>query len=208
MVLRRLAVLAAIAAALLVFPRPAHALVTLEGFYGIARPPSVDFSDAVTGARNDSHLFKDSLQIAGGDVILHLGWLELGAIVDTTFRSGSASQTAIGGLLGLGFDLGGLRLEALGEAGGHRLGNFTENPSIVTASSTSEWLAYVGLRPGVAVRIGGTPGLILGVWGFARWDVTDRNVPVSVSGATGTALGNVKLGGTTIGATARLGIDF
>jgi hypothetical protein len=203
---RRLVVLAAVSALLLAAPRAASALVTVEGFYGLARPSSVDFHSAVNGAVNNSHLFQDSLNIAGGDVILHLGLLELGAIADVTFRSDSASQTAIGGLVGVGFDLGGLRLEALGEVGGHKIGNITSNPSIVTSSSGSEWLAYVGLRPGVAFRLGS--GLILGLWGYARWDVTDSSVPVTVSSATGTTPGELKLGGTTVGVTGRVGFDF
>lgn len=205
---RRLAPLAA-ALALLVIPRAAHAIVSLEAFYGLTRPPSASFNASVSGAANDPHLIKNSLQIAGGDLILHLGLLELGAIVDTSFKSGSASQTAVGALLGAGFDLAGLRIEALGEAGGQRYGNFLENPSVVTASSSSEWLAYVGLRPGISYRFGdGGIGLLVGVWGFARWDLTSSNVPVTVSSASGTAPGSVKLGGTTVGATLRVGLDF
>jgi hypothetical protein len=205
---RRHIALAAVSAVLFSAPRAAQALITLEGYYGLARPPSVDFHSAVSGATNDSHLWSDSLNIAGGDLILHLGLLELGAIGDVTWKSGSASQTAIGALGGVGFDLGGFRLEALGEAGGHRIGNFTENPSIVTSSSTSQWLAYLGLRPGIAYRFGEKSGFILGLWGYARWDVTSKNVPVTVASAGGTAPGELKLGGTTVGATVRLGYDF
>jgi hypothetical protein len=197
-------------AAALLAPRVASAAVTIEGFYGITRPPSADFSTAVTGARHDPDLIRDSLQIAGGDLILHLGTFELGAIADTSWKSGSASQTAIGGLVGIGGDLGGaLRLELLGEAGGQRYGNFFENPRIVTASSSSEWFAYLGLRPGIAFRFSpGRPGVILGIWGFARWDLTTSNVPVTVGSVDNTTPGSVKLGGTTIGAVARLGFDF
>ena len=129
-------------AAALVAPSTASAVASIEAFYGISRPPSGDFRSAVSGAANDPHLFRDSLQIAGGNVILHLGTFEVGAIADTSWKSGSASQTALGGLLGIGGDLGrSVRLELLGEVGGHRYGNFLENSRIVTASSTSQWLA-------------------------------------------------------------------
>jgi hypothetical protein len=156
---------------------------------------------------NDRDLSESSMQIAGGDVLLNLGAFQLGAIVDTTFGDG-IKQTAVGGLLG--FRLGDkLRLDLLGEAGGHRFGNVLDDPSIVTGSSTDEWLFYVGVRPGIAYRLGsGGTGILLGVWGFARWDVTDRRVGVTVGDATGTSPADVELGGTTIGATLRLGIEL
>lgn len=182
--------------------------VAIEGLYGFARPPAADFSAAVSGAANDHDLSESSLQIAGGTLLLNFGVFELGAVGDATFGNG-VTQTAIGGLVG--FRLGDkLRLDLLGEAGGHRYGNVADDPSVVTASSTDEWLVYVGLRPGLAYRFGApdSAGFLLGVWGFARWDVTDKSVPVTVSGVSGTAPGNVKLGGTTIGLTLRAGIEF
>ncbi|HEY6002928.1 MAG TPA: hypothetical protein VIV57_08630 [Anaeromyxobacter sp.] len=206
--IRRLAPL--VLAALALAPRAADALLSVDVFYGLTRPPSASFSAAVAGAQNNPDLIASSLQIAGGDVLLHLGTLELGAIVDTSFKSGSASQTAVGALGGVGFDLlKTLRVEALGEVGGQRYGDFTKNPSILTASSKSEWLAYVGLRPGVAYRFDvGPAGFLVGLWGFVRWDLTTSTVPVTVASASGTQPGSVKLGGATIGAVARVGLDF
>jgi len=198
-----------LAAIALLTPRPAAALISIEALYGIARPPSADFRASVSGAVNEPDLFDDSLQIAGGTLLLGLGGLELGVIADTTFASSSASQTAVGGLGGFRFDVGALRVDALAEVGGHRYGSFLEDPSVITASSTEEWLLYLGLRPGVAFRFGtGRPGVLVGVWGFARWDVSDKHVPVTVSSAGGAAPGTVKLGGTSIGATLRLGLEF
>ena len=197
-------------AAAILAPRTASAVASLEAFYGISRPPSGSFHAAVSGAADDPHLLRDSLQIAGGNFILHLGTFEVGAIADTSWRSNSASQTAIGGLLGIGGDLGrSVRLELLGEVGGHRYGNFVENSRIVTASSSSEWLAYVGVRPGIAFRITqGSPSVLIGIWGFARWDLQNKDVPVTVASVDNTAPGRIELGGTTIGAVARLGLDF
>ncbi len=200
-------------AAALTVPGIASAGVSIEGFYGLTRPPAADFTASVSGAANNPDLIKSSLQIAGGDLLLHLGIFELGAIADTSFKSGSASQTAIGALLGIGGDYRKvLRLEALGEIGGQRYGNFLENPDIVTSSSTAEWFAYVGLRPGIAYRIPvgqtGTTGVLVGLWGYVRWDLTTANVPMTVRSASGTAPANMELGGTTIGAVARIGLDF
>jgi hypothetical protein len=201
-----------LAAALLLAPRLASAFGTVEGFYGITRPPDNNFHSAVSSADRQHALLKSSLQIAGGDVLLNFGGpLQIGAIIDTTWKNDSASQTAIGGLLGFRLGAGQLRFDLMGEGGGHHYGNFTKNPDIITASNTSQWLAYVGLRPGVAYHFGspGAPGFLLGVWGFARWDLTNKHVPVSVAGTGGaSADGDVKLGGVSLGATLRAGFDF
>lgn len=209
--IRRLAPFA-VAAALLA-PGAARAVVSLEVFYGLSRPRADDFRAAASGAANDPNLFSDSLNLAGGNVLFHLGTFEIGAIVDTSWKSGSASQTAIGGLVGIGGDVGRwLRLELLGEVGAQRYGNFAEDPSVVTASSSSEWLAYAGLRPGIAIRMPvgatGRTGVLVGIWGFARWDITDATVPVTVGSAGSASPGDLELGGTTLGATLRLGLDF
>jgi hypothetical protein len=197
-----------VALAMSLAPQPgAAAGIAIEGLYGFVRPPDADFSAAIAGAANDDDLSESSLQIAGGTVLLDLGALELGAIIDKTFGDG-VTQTALGALAGL--RLGDkLRLDLLGEAGGHRFGDFTDDPSVVTASSTEEWLFYVGVRPGLAYRIDLLPGvgLLIGVWGFARWDVTDKTVPITVSGATDVP-GDLELGGVSIGATLRAGIEL
>jgi hypothetical protein len=186
-------------------PRAASALdLQLEGFYGFARPPTTSFRAATSGTGSASDLYNSSLQLAGGDVLLNLNGLELGGIADVTFGNASASQTAIGALAGAAISLGFAKLDLLAEAGGHRFGNFAKNPDVVTASSSSEWLFYVGLRPGLSFKLGGP--LSLGVWAFVRWDVDTQNVPVTV-GSAGSA-GSYKLGGTTVGATVRLGFDL
>lgn len=200
----------AVLAAALLAPAAADAsIVTIEGQYGIARPPSANLSSAIAGASDERDLAESSLQLAGGDILLNLGLLQIGAIADTTFGDG-VTQTAVGGLFGvrLGDEL---RLDLLGEVGGHRFGNVLEDQSIVTGSSASEWLMYVGVRPGVAYRfdfVPGGPGLVVGVWGFARWDVTDKDVGVSLGDPASASPGTVELGGTTIGATLRLGVEL
>lgn len=204
------ALVGALVAMTLVTPSSAAAAVfTLEGFYGIARPPSADLSSAVAGATGARDIADSSLQIAGGDVLVNLGGFQFGAIADTTFGGDGGTQTAVGGLLGfrLGDDL---RLDLLGEVGGHRFGNLLEDESVLTSSSASEWLLYVGVRPGVAYRIDLAPttGLIVGVWGFARWDVTDKTVAVNVGDPVSGSPANLELGGTSIGATLRVGIEL
>lgn len=182
----------------------ANSNVMIEGFYGIERPPSTSFSAAVSGAVNSPDLFSSSLQLAGGDVLVDLGGLELGVIGDTTFGHNTASQTVLGALGGLALGTGTARIDLLAEAGGNRYGSLSAHPD-VTASSTDEWLFYVGLRPGVSFKLSGGP-ITAGLWGFVRWDVTSKNVPVTVGNVANA--GSYKLGGTTIGATLRLGFEF
>ena len=192
-----------LAAVALLAPGAARAAgISVEGFYGLDWPQSPSFSAAVSGISNSPDLFASTLQMAGGDVLVNLGGLELGGIIDTTFGHQTASQTAIGALAGLALPAGPLNVDLLAEAGGHRYGNFVSNPDVVTSSSSNEWLFYIGLRPGFTVKLGGGP-LFVGLWGFVRWDVTSKNLPVTVGNA-GDA-GSYKLGGTTVGATLRLG---
>jgi hypothetical protein len=195
-----------LATAALLAPSLAFGLGTIEGFYGIARPPSTSFRAATGGVQDDPRPFKDSEQNAGGDVMLNWDWLQVGAIADHTWASNKASVTALGGLLGVKIGLGVARLDLMGEAGGHRFGNLGSE----TNGNKEQWLAYVGLRPGLAFRFSppDTPGLILGVWAFARWDLTTNRVPVTAANAGNTTPSSLKLGGTQIGATVRLGFEF
>jgi hypothetical protein len=182
---------------------PAAARATslrIEGFYGLEQPPATSFSAATSGSASD--LYKSSLQLAGGDVLVNLGGLELGAIIDSTFGDNTASQTALGALGGVGLELGPFKIDLLAEAGGHRYGNFASNPDVVTSSTSEQWLFYVGLRPGATIQLVGP--LFVGLWLFARWDVTSHDLPVTVGSAK--SAGSYSLGGTTIGATLRLGV--
>lgn len=206
------ATLAAIAATLLAVPAPARAFFSLELHYGVERADSTSLKNGIDAALSDSSRLKSSAQIVGGLATLRLGVLELGAVADRTWKKDGPSITAVGGLAGLGFDVGSLRLEALGEAGGRRYGDFLDDPAVITRGSDAEWLAYVGLRPGIAYRaeLGGGLGLIVGIWGFARWDVTSKDVPVTVRPSSGLPDSDAtyELGGVTFGATGRIGLDF
>jgi hypothetical protein len=194
-----------LAALMLLAPATAGAAnLSIEALYGVSWPPGADFESAVGGV-NSQDLSEETAQIVGGTVLVNLGVFEFGAILDTTIPDQGPEQTAIGALAGLRFG-DKLRLDLLGEIGGQRYGNVFEDSDVVAESTSEQWLMYVGLRPGVAYRFGsGGAGLLVGVWGFARWDVTDENIPVT---AGDTPQGEVKLGGTTVGLTLRAGIEF
>jgi hypothetical protein len=157
---------------------------------------STDFSN--------SQQMRDMSQSYGVTGILRLGMLNAGALIELGRPGRANTTTAIGALAGLNMAFGGLQLDALAELGGHRYGDALHNPSVVVDSNRSDWLAYVGLRPGIAIHLGEQGKVILGLWGFARWDLTDKEVPVTLASGGGT--GTYKLGGTQIGAALRLGL--
>jgi len=195
-----------LAGASLLAPSLALGAGTLEGFYGMARPPGTDFHSSVSGAVNDPEIFNHSQQIAGADLMFNLDWFQFGAIADYTWAKDKASQTALGGLAGLKLMLGSVRLDLMGELGGHRYGSLQSTVN----SGKDQWLAYVGLRPGIAFKFGPAdqPGMILGLWTWARWDLDAGSVPVTAGNASNVTPGSLKLGGTSVGAAVRLGFDF
>ena len=173
------------------------------GIFGIVYTTERPIGEVLTGAaKRLSYRGYDSV---GATAIVRLGLLDLGVIGELGRPGENNTTTAIGVLGGINLDLRPLRIEALGEAGGHRYGNALENSAVIRDSSRSDWLAYVGLRPGVSVRLGDSPWL-LGVWGFARWDVTSKDVQVTLADGSGT--GSYKLGGSQFGAQLRFGLTL
>ena len=155
---------------------------------------------------SSSQQLKDASQSYGPTAILRLGMLDIGAIGELG-RPGKTNDTTVLGVLGgINLDLGPLRLEALGEVGGHRYGNALHNSTIISESTGSDWLAYVGLRPGLSLKPGESGRWLLGVWAFARWDVTSKTVPVDLAGTT--ASGEYKLGGSQFGGQFRFGFSL
>jgi hypothetical protein len=175
---------------------------TLEGFYGIAAPPGTSFESS-SGAANPN-VFKDTLQIGGADAMFDLGLLQFGAIIDTTWAGSSATQTALGALGGVKLAFGSLRLDLMGELGGHHYGNLES----AVNGGNAVWFAYLGLRPGLAYKFGAPDksGFLLGVWTFARWDLSSNRVPVTSQNVG--EVGSVELGGSTYGAALRFGYEF
>jgi hypothetical protein len=179
--------------------------LTVHG--GMDRYDSVGLRSGLSSTDfSSSQQLDDASQTYGGTAIVRLGMLDLGAIGELGRAGKSNTTTVIGALGGLNFDLRPLRLEALAEVGGHRYGNALRNSAIIADSNRSDWLAYVGLRPGLSVSFGEDGRWLLGVWGFARWDVTRKNVQVTLQNGSGT--GSYKLGGSQFGAALRFGISL
>jgi len=153
---------------------------------------------------SSSQKLKDLSQHVGLTAVLRLGGLELGAIGELGRPGKSNTTTVLGALAGMGFDVGSLRLEGLAELGGHRYGDALKDSQIISQSTRDVWLAYLGIRPGLSYRPADSHWLI-GVWGFARWDLTSKNVQVTLAD---TSASSYKVGGSQYGAGLRLGFSL
>jgi len=185
---------------------PGDSGVDLSIHYGVDKYSSVGLRSGLSDTDfTSSQQLDDASQSVGATIISRLGMLDLGVIGELGRPGKDNTTSVLGALAGLNFDLGLLRLEALGEVGGHRYGNALRNPAVIGDSSRSDWLAYAGLRPGLSVRLGESPWF-LGLWGFARWDLTRKDVQVTLQDGSGT--GTYELGGSQFGAALRLGVSI
>src|SRR5690349_14906294 len=116
--------------------------VLVEGYGGYQGLRGISLGSAA----NASH---EGTALVGGDVLLELGGIGLGAAVDKTV-SGSFGQPWAGSLLaGFVIPVAVIRLEVLGELG-RRASNFGDIFS-------SPGQTFVGVRPGVRFRLVPTP---------------------------------------------------
>ncbi|HSM91930.1 MAG TPA: hypothetical protein VLT47_03525 [Anaeromyxobacteraceae bacterium] len=178
---------------------------TLHG--GFDRYDAVSLKSGLRAADfTDGQQLKDASLTVGATGIVRLGIFEVGLLGEQG-RPGRANPTAtFGALGGLGMSLGRLRLEALGELGGQRYADALNNPAVIRDTNRADWLAYAGLRPGLSLRLGETGNWLVGLWAFARWDLMQKDVHVTLAQVSGD--GRYDLGGSQIGAAARLGFTF
>jgi hypothetical protein len=199
-----LPLLFALALALLATPAQAGDL-DLSLHLGADKYDAVGLESGLGGVSR-SAMLKDTSTTVGVTAIYRAEALEFGVIGEIG-RPGQDGSTSLLGLLGgVGASLGGVRLEALGELGGHRYGDAIRDSRVTAWSARETWLVSVGLRPGVSIRLGANQGLLLGLWGYARWDVTSEDVVVRVG--SGTADSTYKLGGSQFGLALRLGFSL
>lgn len=151
-----LAVLAALAAA----PSAQALSLTVEGLGG--------WQDLQLSTQSVGNAARGSegTAIFGGDVLLDLVGFGVGLAVDKTV-SGSAQPWAGSLVAGLTLGLPLVRIEALGEVG-RRARDFGK-------LFDSGGATFVGLRPGVSVRIPVSP-LRVGVTGLVRWPTSGGDI--------------------------------
>lgn len=179
--------------------------LTLHG--GVDKYDAVGLKSGLSSTDfTDDQELRSASQTYGVTGILRMGMLDVGALAEVGRPGKPNSTSAIAALVGLNLLIGSLQLDALGELGGHRYGDALHNPAVIVDSDRSDWLAYVGLRPGISLHLGQGGNVLFGIWGYARWDVNSKDVPVTL--ANGTGDGTYELGGTQFGAALRLGLSF
>jgi hypothetical protein len=173
---------------------------------GLDKYDSVSLSNGLSSTDfSDAQQLRDASASYGATGILRLGPLDAGAIFELGRPGRRNDTTVVGALGGLNLLFGRLQIDALAEVGGHRYGDALSNTDVITSGSRSDWLAYAGLRPGIAVHLGDDGRWLLGIWAFSRWDLYRKSVPVTLQGG---GSGSYKLGGAQYGAAVRLGFSL
>jgi hypothetical protein len=201
---------ATLAAALLALALPSAAAalgplsLTLEAWGGIQR---ADPLRVVGGTASVPPGAQDRLDgtfdVVGVSLIAKTSFLEVGLSYDRSFTAERTQVSTLTPLAGVAVDVSVLRLELLAEWGGHRYGDIAGSRERVT-------VGFVGVRPGVSLRLplAGPVRWVVGVWGFARWNLSADEVAVAAPPpAIGTTIYRVGLG-PTLGVAGRLGLEF
>lgn len=200
--MRTLLGLLALSCALLSFPALAYEETgfDLSLHYGADKYDALGLKSGIGGLKGSALLEGTSTHV-GATAVYRGGLLELGVIGEIGRPGTNGSTTLLGALAGVGFGTA-LRLELLGELAAHRYGDLLKDASVLTRSRSEVWLVSAGLRPGLSMRFGPDGMVIVGVWAFARWDVTSENVQVTLASGNAT----YKLGGSQFGGSLRLGL--
>ncbi len=160
------------------------------------------------GSQDGKDLMNGRFNAMGGSAVLRLGWLDLGALYEGTLFDKNATSSVLTPLAGFRWDLTEhLRLDVLGEFGGHRIDSIGSGNPLATQTKTA-WLPYVGVRPSLSYKFSaGLAGLVLSATPFARWDLVKKDVAVPTSSGTSTQT-IYQAGGTTFGLVGGVGIEF
>lgn len=146
----------------------------------------------------------------GGSAVLRLGWFDVGLLYERTPSSGGAGSAVFTPVAGFAWNLSSMiRLDVLGELGGHQISDIGASGSWDVTSAGTVWLPYVGVRPTLSLRLPVGPlRAILSVAPFARWDLVKKEVTVQVTSGTTTTMNTYEAGGTTFGMVVGAGIEI
>lgn len=182
--------------------------LSFQLLWGVSR---YDVGGLKAGITNQgAALLTDSASVVGGMGLLRLGALDLGLIYEGGAISSTADSAILTPAVGLALPLGeSLRLDLLGELGGHKISNLsTSDGGVYYRQATAVWLPYVGLRPMLTLRLALGPLHLVGsLAAFARWDLVKKDVALQPDAGGSTVL-PYQLGGTTFGLSAGAGLEF
>jgi hypothetical protein len=186
--------------------------VTLSAWGGVTRYDVLGLKHGVSGVESEDgkDLLDGNFNSWGGSAVLRLGWLDLGALYEGALLRSRADSTVITPLVGFAWDLSDLvRLDLLGELGGHRVSNIGTSGSFDVKDAKSVWLPYVGVRPTLSLRLPvGPTRFVLSATPFARWDLVRKQVAVTVASGGTESRNDYDVGGSTFGLVGGVGLEF
>lgn len=203
----------ALALALLLGPAAARAGdtlgLTLEVWGAVSRYDVRGLEPGLQNAGWGRDLLQDRVGSYGASALLRLGTLDLGALYEGQLIRERTDAAVITPLVGFAIRLGtALRLDLLGELGGHRITNVRFDGAVDVSQARSVWLPYVGARPTLTLRFPAGPmHLVLSVSPFARWDLVKRRITLT-SGGTQASTSSYDVGGATFGVAAGAGFEL
>jgi len=207
--------LVALTAALALAPGPAAAGgddtlgLTLEAWGGVSRYDVGGLRQGVQNSDWGRDLLQDRVGAYDGSALLRLGNLDLGALYEGNLIRDRSDAAVITPLVGFAFNLGtALRLDLLGELGGHRITNVRFAGQVDVSQAQSVWLPYLGVRPTLTLRFPAGPiHLVLSLAPFARWDLVKKRITLTGGDAQATT-STYDLGGATFGVAAGAGVEL
>jgi opacity protein-like surface antigen len=206
---RRLAAIA-LAVALAPAARAADSLgLTIQVMAGSSRYDVDGLQDGVSTQGRD--LLQSRAMSYGASALLRLGGLDLGVLYEGRLIRSRTDSAVLTPVLGLALPLGEVvRIDLLGELGGHRISGIQFEGGVDTTQAETVWLPYVGVRPMLTFRFPlGPIRAVASLAGFARWDLIRREASVTVTeGGVQQPSVPYRLGGTTFGFALGAGLEL
>lgn len=158
------------------------------------------------GAADGRDLIDGNFDSVGASALLRIGRLDVGFLYEGTLVDQGADSEVVTPLVGLAWNpRGRIRLDLLGELGGHKITNVGAGNPLAMETRTV-WLPYVGVRPTISLRFPlGSAHLVFSAIPFARWDLVKKDVTVPVAGGTETFY---EAGGSTFGVAGGVGLEI
>ncbi|HET9554175.1 MAG TPA: hypothetical protein VFP50_14500 [Anaeromyxobacteraceae bacterium] len=208
-----IAVTALAALALALAPAAARAeeagwSLTAQVWGGVSRYDSKGLRDGLQTQGKD--VLQSSMNTKGVSALLRLSALDLGVLYEGRWLANRTDSAVLTPVVGFAVDLNQyLRLDLLGELGGHQVSNVTISSGGADFSQTkSAWLPFIGARPTLTLRLPvGPVHAVASLAPFARWDLIKKTVTLSSTSTTTTAP-SYELGGTTFGIAVGAGIEL
>ncbi len=184
--------------------------LTLGVWGGVSRYDVLGLKAGVgtVGSADGKDLLDGNFNAMGASALLRLGWLDLGVLYEGTLIDKRANSEVLTPTAGFKWDISEhVRLDVLGELGGHKIENIGSGSEIASETRTV-WLPYIGVRPSLSYRLPAGPlHLVLSATPFARWDLVKKEVSVQTSAGPDTHT-IYEAGGSTFGVVGGVGIEI